>query len=122
METSKTIQETYKAYDEVTPERQALYDEMAKIIVDYGVNIGDIIAYADRNIDDDMLQRYTAKSICTEYLDAEIGEFNTALDVVKYLSEECGIWEDEDLELIAIEQKRLGDIYNIGGTWYFGNL
>lgn len=46
----------------------------------------------------------------------------TALDVITYLSEEFGVWEGEDLELIAIEQKRIGDIYNIGGTWYFGNL
>ena len=123
METTHNIATSaYKAYEEMTPKRQELYKAAEKLITDYRGYVGGLIAYADYNIDDNTIDRYTAQRLCTEYLDTEIGDFGTALDVITYLSEECGVWEGEDLEAIAIEQKRLGDIYNIGGTWYFGNL
>lgn len=123
METTKNnATSVYKAYEEMTPKRQELYEAAEKLITDYRGYVGGLIAYADYNIDDNTIDRYTAQRLYTEYLDAEIGDFNTALDVITYLSEECGVWEGEDLEMIAIEQKRIGDIYNIGGTWYFGNL
>ena len=123
METIKNnATSVYKAYEEMTPKRQELYEAAEKPITDYRGYVGDLITYADYNIDDNTIDRYTPERLCYEYIDAEIGEFDTALDVIKYLSEACGVWEGEDLEAIAIEQKRLGDIYSIGGTWYFGNL
>ena len=123
METIKNnATSVYKAYEEMTPKRQELYEAAEKLITDYRGYVGGLIAYADYNIDDNTIDRYTAQRLCTEYLDAEIGDFGTALDVITYLSDECSVWEGEDLEMIAIEQERTGDIYNIGGTWYFGNL
>lgn len=123
METIKNnATSVYKAYEEMTPKRQELYDAAEKLITDYRGYVGNLITYADYNIDDNSIDRYDPKRLYLEYMDAEIGDFDTALDVIKYLSEEYGVWEGEDLESIAIEQKRLGDIYSIGGTWYFGNL
>lgn len=124
METNATNQKiySYKAYEEMTPKRQELYDEAEKLITTYRGCVGGLITYADYNIEDDSIHRYTPERLCTEYMDAEIGDFDTALDVVKHLSEECGVWEGEDLETIAVELERHGDIYNIGGTWYFGNM
>lgn len=123
METIKNnATSVYKAYEEMTPKRQELYDAAEKLITDYRGYVGALITYADYNIDDNSIDRYDPERLYLEYMDAEIGDFDTALDVIKYLSEECGVWEGEDLEMIAIEQERIGDIYNIGGTWYFGNL
>lgn len=106
----------------MTPKRQELYEAAEKLITDYRGYVGNLITYADYNIDDNSIDRYDPERLYLEYMDAEIGDFDTALDVIMYLSEECGVWEGEDLEMIAIEQERIGDIYNIGGTWYFGNL
>lgn len=123
METIKNnATSVYKAYEEMTPKRQELYDAAEKLITDYRGYVGGLITYADYNIDDNSIDRYTPERLYYEYIDSEIGEFDTALDVITYLSEECGVWEGEDLQMIAIEQERIGDIYNIGGTWYFGNL
>lgn len=123
METIKNnATSVYKAYEETTPKRQELYEAAEKLITDYRGYVGDLITYSDYNIDDKSIDRYDPKRLCYEYMYAEIGDFDTALDVIKYLHEECGVWEGEDLEMIAIEQERIGDIYNIGGTWYFGNL
>lgn len=123
METIKNnATSVYKAYEETTPKRQELYEAAEKLITAYRGYVGDLITYSDYNIDDKSIDRYDPKRLCYEYMDAEIGDFDTALDVIKYLHEECGVWEGEDLEMIAIEQERIGDIYNIGGTWYFGNL
>lgn len=123
METIKNnATSVYKAYEEMTPKRQELYDAAKKLITDRYGYVGGLIDYADYNIDDNSIDLYNPERLCCEYMDAEIGEFDTTLDVIKYLSEECGVWEGEDLEAIAIEQKKTGDIYSIGGTWYFGNL
>lgn len=106
----------------MTPKRQELYEAAEKLITYYRGYVGGLITYADYNIDDNSIDRCDPERLYLEYMDAEIGDFDTALDVIKYLSEECGVWEGEDLEMIAIEQERLGDIYNIGSTWYLGNL
>ena len=94
METTHNIATSaYKAYEEMTPKRQELYKAAEKLITDYRGYVGGLIAYADYNIDDNTIDRYTAQRLCTEYLDTEIGDFGTALDVITYLSEECGVWE-----------------------------
>lgn len=112
----------YKAYEEMTPKRQELYEAAEKLITDFRGYAGELIAYADYNIDDNSIDCYTPDNLCYEYMVTEIGKFDTATDVIKHLSEECGVWKGEDPEMIAIELESNGDLYNIGGTWYFGNL
>lgn len=106
----------------MTPKRQELYEAAKKMIIDFRGYVGELIAYADYNIDDNSIDCYNPDNLCFEYMVMEIGKFDTATDVIKHLSECDGVWKDEDPEMIAIELELGGDIYNIGGTWYFGNL
>lgn len=106
----------------MTPKRQELYEAAEKLITDFRGYVGELITYADYNIDDNSIDCYNPDNLCFEYMVMEIGKFNTATDVIKHLSEWSGVWKGEDHEMIAIELECNGDIYNIGGTWYFGNL
>ncbi len=106
----------------MTPKRQELYEAAEKLIIDFRGYVGELIAYADYNIDDNSIDCYNPDNLCFEYMVMEIGKFDTATDVIKHLSALSGAWKDEDPEMIAIELESNGDLYNIGGTWYFGNL
>lgn len=129
METIKTSQKSYQesAYlggsichaNDMEAKRKALYNEASTYLLDKVGHTGNLISYADIYVDDKELNSYTAERLAESYLSDEIGEFATAEEVANYLQEEYGIWDDEDLEAVAIHLKWRGDILQIDGVWYW---
>lgn len=102
-----------------TDKRQQLYSDAKDYLIQTVGCVGDFEAYAAVYVDDKDLQKRTGAQVAEQYLSDEIGEFATAEEVVNYLQEEYAIWEDEDLEAVAIRLKWRGDIIQIAGVWYW---
>lgn len=109
----------YNNMELIDLQRKALYKEASTYLIDKVGYTDNLFSYADVYVDDNKVNSYTGELLAESYLSNEIGEFATAEEVVNYLHDECGIWDGEDLEAVAIHLKWRGDIIQIEGVWYW---